>query len=253
MIADNFMWFPQSPDVAGETNDDWFQPKKAFEVLTFSFSLVQSDIVISAAKKMKANVAAEKKKLDRQSLSLDRDIERSNASLDRNDPKGRLEYQKKLVEFNKRSLELDSEGGDEEETARAKFQAFTVNKFIDFASPQMYKACSTGSRFPTAMLAVRKTGGEPLLYIQFMFRDVAVTSITWSGGGGEKAPDETVTFEFQAMGFQYVKQTPRGLGQGANDRVTRQWQWSTLLNKATLDIPDLPSAPDYLPVVRPLK
>jgi type VI secretion system secreted protein Hcp len=198
MLADNFMWFPgPGPDgmseVEGETTDAWFSRKGAFELLSFNFSMTQSDLLVPDRKVQQASRSG--------------DIEAA------------------------------------EEAVRAKFEAFTVTKMMDLASPKLYKACSTGTRFPAAMLALRKPGGEYLLYIQFIFRDVAVTGITWDGGEGDKLPQETLTFTFKAMGLQYIKQAPRGQ---MGDRPPQEWRWSTATNSSTLEIQGLPKAPDYV-------
>jgi type VI protein secretion system component Hcp len=91
------------------------------------------------------------------------------------------------------------------------------------------------------MLAIRKSGGSNLLYVQFMFREVAVTGITWGGGAGDSPPIETVTFEFEAMGFQYVQQKTDGT---PGRRLL--WSWNTKANKAGLNVKGLEPAPDFL-------
>jgi type VI protein secretion system component Hcp len=41
MTGDNFMWFPEKggQKIQGETTDDWFSKRKAFELLSFSFTM----------------------------------------------------------------------------------------------------------------------------------------------------------------------------------------------------------------------
>jgi type VI secretion system Hcp family effector len=216
MLADNFMWFPGpgadgASEVEGETTDAWFAKKGAFELLSFTFSMTQSDLLIPESKVKQASFNAKREALMKAFQKGDAD----------------------------RSADIEAA----EEAVRAKFEAFTITKIMDLASPKLYKACSTGTRFPSAMLALRKPGGEYLLYIQFIFRDVAVTSITWGGGEGEKAPSETITFTFKAMGLQYIKQAPRGQ---MGDRPPQEWRWSTASNSSTLEIQGLPKAPDYV-------
>lgn len=162
--------------VSGETTDEWFKPRKAFEVKSFSFSV-------------------------------------------------------------KSSSDLRSE--------QAQFGGFTIEKIVDTASVGLYKACSLGARFHTAMFAIREAGGDNLLYLQYMFRDVAVTDITWKGGSGNERPTEDVTFEFTAMGFQYVQQN--SVGRMAN---TYRWSWNTVTDKPSLVIPDLCDPPEYLSPVQ---
>ncbi|MEI9970652.1 MAG: type VI secretion system tube protein Hcp [Ignavibacteriota bacterium] len=51
-------------------------------------------------------------------------------------------------------------------SGKAKFGSFTVDKVIDTASVPLYKACCQATIFPSIMLAVRKSGGSNLIYLQ---------------------------------------------------------------------------------------
>ena len=126
---------------------------------------------------------------------------------------------------------------------KAKFEEFTIEKYVDLASVPLYNACTAGAHYPTVMLANRKAGGSQLLYLQYAFRMVFVTSINWSGGGGEEAPKETIKFKFGTMGIQYIRQKADGSG-----GVPITAAWSTALNKPTLSMPaDMGGAePKYL-------
>src|SRR5262249_38479854 len=64
---------------------------------------------------------------------------------------------------------------------KAKFEEFSVEKGVDLASVPLYNACTAGAHFGSVMLVIRKAGGTNLLYIQYIFRIVFVTGITWSG------------------------------------------------------------------------
>ena len=124
---------------------------------------------------------------------------------------------------------------------KAKFEEFTVEKGVDLASVPLYVACVAGAHFPSVMLAVRKAGGSPLLYLQYCFRQVFVTNISWSGGGGEEAPRETVKFKYGAMGVQYIQQKADG-----TEGTKMQGMWNTTSNKPSLDVVGLSGAPQYL-------
>lgn len=108
---------------------------------------------------------------------------------------------------NKDAVDSGSKGSV---AGRAKFQEFEIEKDVDSASVPLYKACSLGTLIPTVMLAVRKAGGSSLLYLQYIFRYVHVTGITWSGGSGDSRASEKMTFSFKAMGFQYIAQAADG-------------------------------------------
>ena len=128
---------------------------------------------------------------------------------------------------------------------RAKFDEFTIEKFVDRASVPLYNACTAGAHFPDVLLAVRKPGGSNLLYLQFIFRMVFVTNISWSGGGGDETPKETVKFKFGAMGIQYQQQDAKGQPKTGGKNSA---SWSTVTNKNELTVPGLDAAPPYLAV-----
>jgi type VI secretion system secreted protein Hcp len=121
---------------------------------------------------------------------------------------------------------------------KAKFEEFTIEKYVDQASAPLYNACTGGAHFPSVVLAIRKAGGDPLLYLQYIFRQVFVTNIAWSGGGGEEGFKETIKFKFGAMGIQYIQQKPDGT-QGTKMSAA----WSTTSNTASLNVPGLTVPP----------
>jgi type VI protein secretion system component Hcp len=118
---------------------------------------------------------------------------------------------------------------------KVKFEEFSIERNVDQASCPLFNACTSGAHFPSVMLAVRKAGGSPLLYLQYCFRQVFVTGINWSGGGGEEGFKETVKFKFGAMGIRYIQQTATG-GEGTKMEAA----WNTTNNTATLTVTGLP-------------
>jgi type VI secretion system secreted protein Hcp len=182
MISDNFMWLPGQSDIVGESTDDMFSQRDAFEVQSFSFNLSCTE-------------------------STD-------------GPKG-----------------VGANAG------KAKFATISIDKTVDSASPALYKACSQGAIIPTVMMGLRRAGGDPLLYLQYIFRYNQVTGITWNGGGGQEHAKETVTISFKAMGMQYIQQKPNG-----QPMPGKSWLWNTVdQGKASLEIPGLPPPPRFLP------
>lgn len=187
MYGDNFMWFPKNigkeSEIKGETNDQSFAARNAFEVLDFNFNMTCEE----------------------------------------------------------------STGGKGSTSGRgkAKFGSFTITKAIDLASVPLYMVCSQGTIMPTIMLAIRKSGGSPLIYLQYIFRYNQVTSISWKGGSGDKRPEETMTFTFKAMGMQYIPQKADGT-QG----IAKSWAWNVVDQGATnLDITGIEPPPQFLPGV----
>jgi type VI secretion system secreted protein Hcp len=124
---------------------------------------------------------------------------------------------------------------------KAKFEEFSIEKYVDQSSCPLYNACTAGAHFPAVMLVIRKAGGTNLLYLQFIFAQVFVTNIAWSGGSGEENPKETIKFKFGAMGIQYIQQLPTGL-----EGKKMQGAWSTTTNNASLTVTGLSAPPPYM-------
>ena len=123
---------------------------------------------------------------------------------------------------------------------KVKFNEFEIKKGVDLASVPLYQACAAGAHFPSVMLAILKPGGERLLYIQYIFCQVFVTNISWSGGGGEEAPSESVKFKFGALGVRYVQQLPNGQA-----GKPMEGAWSVVTNEPSLVVKDI-KPPSYL-------
>lgn len=125
---------------------------------------------------------------------------------------------------------------------KAKFEEFTIEKDVDNASAPLFVACTAGAHFPNLVLIIRKAGGSNILYLQFLFRQVFVTGVNWTGGGGEENCKESIKFKFGAMGIQYIQQSATGqMGQ----KKMVGW-WSTATNTPTSDVLGLPAPPQFL-------
>ena len=130
---------------------------------------------------------------------------------------------------------------------KAKFEDFTVNRYVDTASVPLYIACVAGAHFPTVYLVCRKAGGSQMLYLQWIFRMVFVTSISWSGGGGDETPKEAIKFKFGAMGIQYCQQTAAG-----TKGTLKIGNWSGSGNQPNLQVKGLDDMPESLdPMTKP--
>jgi type VI secretion system secreted protein Hcp len=153
---------------------------------------------------------------------------------------------KKAVElasftFAVNQAETSGSGTTGASAGKAKFDEFSIEKDVDQASAALFQACTAGAHYPNIMLIIRKAGGSNLLYIQYCFRQVFVTGISWNGGSGEENPKESIKFKFGGMGIQYVQQLPTG-GEG---KKMQAW-WNTVTNAPESDIPPLPAATPFL-------
>lgn len=137
----------------------------------------------------------------------------------------------KTFKFGVEQAETTGSGSGGAGAGKAKFNEFEVTKGVDLASVPIFAACCAGAHFPCVRLAIRKAGGSNLVYLQYVFAMVFVTKIDWSGGAGEEAPEETVTFKYGAMGIEYTRQKPDGTGD-----APMQASWSVSENADTLAV-----------------
>jgi type VI protein secretion system component Hcp len=143
------------------------------------------------------------------------------------------------------SFAFDVSNGNEEERG-GKFEAFRITKLVDSTSMPLYKACSMGTLIPTICLAIRKAGGNHLIYLQFIFRYAKVVGITWNGSLDQYA-SEDMKFTFKAMGAQYVQQKPDG-----TFGKRQSWSWTAATEEGkkgepTMDVGLSEPVPDFLP------
>ena len=158
-------------------------------------------------------------------------------------PKGKKALELKSFKFGVEQAETTGSGTGGAGAGKAKFGEFEITKGVDQASAPLFLACCAGAHYPTVYLAARKSGGSNLVYLQYCFRQVFVTKIDWSGGGGEEAPEETVTFKYGAMGIQYIRQKPDGTG---DKPISGEWSVVTNQNKLVVDNLDGPATYEEL-------
>ena len=96
---------------------------------------------------------------------------------------------------------------------KTKFNEFNVKKPTDSASAIFFRNCCSGMHYKSAIVAIRKAGGDatasgsPFLF--FSFGTVFTTKVEWSGPGDE-GPEESLTFAYAQFGIRYVPQTEKG-------------------------------------------
>ena len=124
------------------------------------------------------------------------------------------------------------------------FNEFSISKYVDLASVPVFSAATVGAHFPFVFLAVRKAGGIHLLYLQFLFAQVFVVGIDWSGGSGDEPFTENIKFRYGAMGIQYIKQD--ATGQADSKTPPQQALWSAITNEPKVIVPGLPTPPQFI-------
>jgi type VI secretion system secreted protein Hcp len=96
-------------------------------------------------------------------------------------------------------------------TGKVNVQDVSLTKYIDSSSPKIMLSCCDGTHFATAVLTVRKAGGEsPVEYVKIKMEEVLITSVTTGGTGGEDRLTENVGLNFAKVNVEYVPQTDKG-------------------------------------------
>ena len=90
-------------------------------------------------------------------------------------------------------------------------QDVSITKYVDLSSPTLLMGQIMGRVYDKATLTVRKAGNTPLEYIIIEFRNVAVSSLSTGGSGGEDRLTENVSLNFESAKYKYTPQTDQGL------------------------------------------
>lgn len=115
---------------------------------------------------------------------------------------------------------------------KADFSPVAISKRTDTASMALFECCVTGDHIDEATLALRRAGGSADkpgdIFLQFTFKFVMVSNISWSGGSGMEVCSEAVSLEYGAIKIEYWKQDEKGGRKAAGNKM-----WSRVLNQAT--------------------
>jgi type VI protein secretion system component Hcp len=248
-FGDNFMWDPDKA-IQGESSDIYFSTLGAFEIISFEFGLMPEGMTMSQTGDGggggecggggKPNAASSPGGMNAGLLG---GIKLGGTVSKRLGGGGGSGAGKPGA---------GSSPGGGGSRGKPKFGTLTIRKYVDNASTSLYQYCSKGDIVPTLNMAVRKSGGDSLLYLQYCFRYNQVTGIGWAGGEGAQRTTESFTLEFKAMGMQYINQTARGVNTGK----PKVWLWSvetiesTGQGESTLAIGgESPAEPVFLPGV----
>jgi type VI secretion system secreted protein Hcp len=91
------------------------------------------------------------------------------------------------------------------------FNAFSITRKIDRASPVLFDMACSGTAFKQVSLALRKSAGgmqSGVIFLRFDFKLAAVKTISWSHD--DESPKETTTFEYGGMLIRYCQQKADG-------------------------------------------
>lgn len=121
--------------------------------------------------------------------------------------------------------------GDPSNTKRTSgkpnHQDFTVTKYLDLASCKLIENCNAATVIPSVKLTVGQTEADAVTpIIVYTMTNALVSSISVGGGGGGK-PQETVTFNYSKIQWDYKQQKS-----DVSDAGNAAAKWSLLTNKA---------------------
>lgn len=112
--------------------------------------------------------------------------------------------------------------------------------YIDRASPNLFKYCSSGKHIPQAILVMRKAGGNPLEYLKYTFTDLIIAMVSPSGSqGGEIASRESIELSFSTVKQEYVVQNQQG---GSGGTITAGYDFKANKEIYPYDVPDYASS-----------
>ena len=91
-------------------------------------------------------------------------------------------------------------------SGKPNHQDFTVTKFVDLATCGLVDACNQAKLLPTVKLTVgQNDAGKVIPYVVYTLTNAIVSSVSAGGGGGGK-PQETVTFNYVKIQWDYKQQ-----------------------------------------------
>lgn len=93
---------------------------------------------------------------------------------------------------------------------KASFNDLNIVKKADKSSPNLMLKCATGEHIASALLTVRKAGGQQQEYYKIKLTDILVSSFQNTGSGGDAIPIESLALNFSKIEFEYNEQDAKG-------------------------------------------
>jgi type VI secretion system secreted protein Hcp len=121
------------------------------------------------------------------------------------------------------TLNIGSQGGGAG-AGKMKFNAFTITRKIDRASPSLYQALTSGKHFPSVVVEIvlRPDTGAGKLVVERITLTDALLSRDSNTGGGAATPTETLQFVFKAITVETARQNADGTT-GIFSKVADDW------------------------------
>lgn len=96
---------------------------------------------------------------------------------------------------------------------KVRVQDFNVLKYVDCASPVIFRRSCDGLVLPQVEVTLQKQqGDEKLPYLRLTFTNAYVTSFQWNGSNGTSndTPLEAISFVFETCQVEYLTQLDDG-------------------------------------------
>jgi type VI secretion system secreted protein Hcp len=112
---------------------------------------------------------------------------------------------------------------------KVQLQDLTFTKYIDKATPTLFKLCCSGTHIDKVLLTVRKAGGTALEYLKISLEEAIVSSIATGGSGGQDRLTENISLNFSKVKVDYTPQTAKGAGEapvghGWDIAANKEWK-----------------------------
>ena len=103
-------------------------------------------------------------------------------------------------------------------TGRVTMEDFSFTTPVTRASPKLFQACVDRRRIRTALLTVRRSGGQQQDFLKVTMSDVQISD--WNQMSGAELPTDQVSMSFGKVEIAYTGQRPDGT---PGDTVTAGW------------------------------
>ena len=103
-----------------------------------------------------------------------------------------------------------SGGGSGGGAGQVSMNDFSFTTSVSKASPKLFLACASGQHIKSALLTVRRAGGQQQDFLKLTLSDVSVSGYHESRAEGGDVPTDQVTMSFSKIHVSYSGQRPDG-------------------------------------------
>ncbi len=122
------------------------------------------------------------------------------------------------------TMHLGGGGG----SGKVQVQDAQITKFVDKATPNIWKDCCSGRHIPEIVLTMRKAGEDALDYMVITMTDCLIASVSIGASEGEDQCIDTFGLNFSKFNMVYSPQSQTGGGEG-----TIEAAWNIKTNTAS--------------------